>query len=168
MDDVDRYPPSAGTEGSPIQLAVARTSAFWNAKIVIVSSPGIKGISHIEREMAESTQEHYYLPCPECRMLQTLEWDRIRFSDLTHACLGCDAHEPKHRWLQSAGEWRPHRPRDERGNKVATRGFYVSALYSSLIKWDLLVTEFVSACRANEEGDVQLLKAFRNTRLATM
>jgi Bacteriophage tail assembly protein len=52
LDEVDRYPTSAGTEGNPIQLALARTSAWWNRKAVIVSSPGISGISHIEREMS--------------------------------------------------------------------------------------------------------------------
>jgi phage terminase large subunit GpA-like protein len=90
LDDVDRYPASAGTEGNPLQLAIARTSAFYNRKIVIVSSPGIKGVSHIEREMEQSTQEYWYLPCYKCGCLQIMDWDRIRFSDLTHRCIQCE------------------------------------------------------------------------------
>ena len=39
FDDVDRYPASAGTEGNPLQLGMARTSAFYNRKVVVVSSP---------------------------------------------------------------------------------------------------------------------------------
>src|SRR5215831_957644 len=124
LDDVDRYPASAGTEGNPLQLAIARATAFWNRKIVIVSSPGIEGISHIEREMAQSTCEHWYLPCPECEERQILDWDRIRFSDLTHRCLVCGAHEPRWRWLMGEGEWRAHRPIDAKGEKVTTRGFF--------------------------------------------
>jgi phage terminase large subunit GpA-like protein len=168
LDDVDRYPASAGTEGNPLMLAIARTSAFWNRKIVIVSSPGIKGVSHIEREMEQSTCEFWYLPCPHCGLMQILDWDRIRFSDLTHRCLECEQYNEKYHWLAGEGEWRAHRPFDKRGDKVTTRGFYLSGLYNPWIEWDLLVEEFVRAARANEEGDVELLKAFRNTRLGML
>lgn len=168
LDEVDRYPASAGTEGNPLQLAIARTSAFWNRKIVIVSSPGLKGVSHIEREMAQSTCEHWYLPCPFCEVLQILDWNRIRFADLTHRCLACQEHSEKHRWLDGDGEWRAHRPFNERGERVITRGFYLSGLYNPWVDWDVLIEEFVRAVRANEEGDVELLKAFKNTRLGML
>jgi phage terminase large subunit GpA-like protein len=149
-------------------LAIARTSAFWNRKIVIVSSPGIKGVSHIEREMEQSTQEHWYLPCSECGCYQLLEWDRIRFSDLTHRCMECQKHTEKYRWLAGTGQWRAHQPKDKRGNTILTRGFYISGLYNPWVEWDIFVDEFVRAVRANEEGDVEPLKAFRNTRLGRL
>lgn len=168
LDDVDRYPPSAGTEGNPLQLAIARTSAFWNRKIVIVSSPGIKGTSHVESEMLLSTQEHWYLPCPACGEYQVLMFERIDFDDLTHSCFACSARSLKYQWLAGRGEFRKHRPMDERGNVVRTRGFYVSGLYNPWVEWDILRDEFVRAARANEEGDVELLKAFRNTRLGLL
>jgi len=168
LDEVDRYPASAGTEGNPLQLAIARASAFWNRKIVIVSSPGLRGVSHIEREMSQSTCEHWYLPCPECGFKQILAWDRVRFSDLTHGCLECGQHNEKYLWIAGEGEWRAHRPRDERGMKVTTRGFYLSGLYNPWIEWDILIAEFIRAVRANEEGDIEPLKAFRNTRLGEL
>jgi phage terminase large subunit GpA-like protein len=170
LDDVDRYPRSAGTEGNPIRLAIARTSAFWNRKIVIVSSPGIAGISHIEREMKMSTQEHWYLPCTHCNEFQILNWDRIRFSDLCHRCVACNHFAEKYVWLAMSayGEWRPHRPIDSRNRTVKTRGFFLSGLYSPWIEWEELVEEFVSAAQANEEGDIEPLKAFRNTRLGIL
>jgi phage terminase large subunit GpA-like protein len=168
FDDVDRYPASAGTEGNPLQLGIARTSAFWNRKIVIISSPGIKGVSHIEREMAQSTQEHWYLPCAMCGWMQVLAWKRVRFSDLTHKCINCGEHTLKYQWLLGKGEWRAHRPVDERGRKVTTRGFYLSGLYNPWIEWDILRDEFIRAVKANEEGDVEPLKAFNNTRLGEL
>jgi phage terminase large subunit GpA-like protein len=168
LDEVDRYPASAGTEGNPLQLAIARTSAFWNRKVVIVSSPGIKGVSHVEREMAQSTCEFWYLPCPECGFMQILDWERIRFTDFTHRCIECEAHELKYRWLANKGEWRPHRPLDEHGNKVSVRGFYLSGLYNPWIEWDVLVLEYQRALVATEEGDVEPMKAFRNTRLGLL
>jgi phage terminase large subunit GpA-like protein len=168
LDDVDRYPMSAGTEGNPLQLAIARTSAFWNRKIVIVSSPGIEGVSHVEREILSSTMEHWYLPCPNCGEYQLLMFERIEFDDLTHSCMKCDKRAPKYRWLAGKGEFRAHRPVDEHGNKVTTRGFFLSGLYNPWVEWDILRDEFVRAARANEEGDVEPLKAFRNTRLGQL
>ncbi len=168
FDEADRYPASAGTEGNPLQLGRARTSAFWNRKIVIISSPGTKGVSHIEREMAQSTCEHWYLPCAECGFMQVLEWERVRFSDLTHRCVNCGEHTYKYQWLLGTGEWRAHRPVDERGRKVRTRGFYLSGLYNPWIEWDILRDEFIRAVRANEEGDIEPLKAFNNTRLGQL
>jgi phage terminase large subunit GpA-like protein len=168
LDEVDRYPASAGTEGNPLQLAIARTTAFWNRKVVIVSSPGIKGVSHVEREMAQSTCEFWYLPCPECGCMQVLEWDRIRYGDMTHRCIECLEHAPKYLWLAGEGEWRAHRPVDENGNKVTTRGFYLSGLYNPWIEWDILRDEFIRALAADQEGDVEPMKAFRNTRLGLL
>ena len=168
LDEVDRYPASAGTEGNPLQLAIARTSAFWNRKAVIVSSPGIRGVSHVEREMDQSTKEHWYLPCPLCGFFQLLSWDRVRFSDMRHACMECNEHAAKFEWLMNEGEWRAHRPYDERGRPVTTRGFYLSGLYNPWIEWDILRDEFVRATHAFDEGDVEPLKAFKNTRLGQL
>lgn len=50
MDEIDRFPPSAGSEGNPIKLAEKRTTTFWNRKKIKVSTPTIKGRSQIETE----------------------------------------------------------------------------------------------------------------------
>jgi phage terminase large subunit GpA-like protein len=168
LDEVDRYPISAGTEGNPIQLALARTSAWWNRKAVMASSPGISGISHIEREMATSTCEHWYLPCPECRHRQVLDWWRVRLKDCTHECSACGKHYPKWQWLAGKGDWKAHRPVDENGNKVTTRGFYLSGLYNPWVEWEILRDEYLRADAAEREGDVEPMKAFLNTRLGLL
>ena len=168
FDDVDRYPASAGTEGNPLQLGIARTTAFWNRKVVIVSSPGTRGVSHIEREMAVSTDEHWYLPCPTCDFKQELDWERIRFADMTHRCLSCNEHAPKWQWLNGQGEWRAHRPYDKKGHRITTRGFLISGLYNPWVDWEILFDEFIRAVQAFEEGDVEPLKAFKNTRLGQL
>ena len=168
LDEVDRYPTSAGTEGNPIQLAVARTSAFWNRKVVIVSSPGIAGLSHIEREMEQSTKEFWYLPCPACGAMQILDWDRIRFEDFAHQCNACEAYAQKFAWLAGAGEWRAHRPVDDRGLRPKTRGFYLSGLYNPWMEWENYYAEWLRAVAAENEGDPEPMKAFRNTRLGLL
>ncbi len=63
-DEVDRYELSAGSEGDPINLAMKRTTTFWNRKVFITSTPTIKGISRIETAFEESDKRHYHVPCP--------------------------------------------------------------------------------------------------------
>ena len=65
-DEVDRWALSAGTEGDPWRLAEARTKTFYNAKMVAVSTPTIKGTSKIEQLYNEGTQERWCTECPSC------------------------------------------------------------------------------------------------------
>ena len=66
MDEVDRFPASAGSEGDPVALTKKRTTTFWNRKIIMTSTPTIKGASRIEQAFSESDQRKYYVPCPAC------------------------------------------------------------------------------------------------------
>ena len=50
LDEEDRYPASAGTEGNPVKLAIARTKTFDNKKIIMMSSPGNTDSSRIWAE----------------------------------------------------------------------------------------------------------------------
>jgi len=79
MDEIDRYPVSAGTEGNPIKLAEKRTTAFWNKKKIKVSTPTLKGYSQIEKEFYSGTMEELCIPCPCCGKYQSYEWKRVRF-----------------------------------------------------------------------------------------
>lgn len=66
MDEVDGYPPTAGTEGDQLKLAEKRTETYWNRKVGIGSTPTEKGFSRIERWFARSSKGHYILKCPHC------------------------------------------------------------------------------------------------------
>ncbi len=66
LDEVDAYPGDVEGEGDPVALAEARTRTFARRKILIVSTPTIRGISRIEREYELSDQRKYMVPCPEC------------------------------------------------------------------------------------------------------
>jgi phage terminase large subunit GpA-like protein len=83
-DEVDRYPASAGgqgakSEGDPIGLAEERTSTFPNRKIVLVSTPTIKGLSRIESSFQEGDQRRFYVPCPHCGVRQVIEWAGVKW-----------------------------------------------------------------------------------------
>jgi phage terminase large subunit GpA-like protein len=82
-DEFDRWTGSAGTEGDPWSLAVARTKSYRHrAKRVKVSSPGNAGESRMEKEWKLSDQRHLEVPCPHCTDAvggelagwQVLEW----------------------------------------------------------------------------------------------
>ena len=65
MDETDRFPASAGTEGDPQELAERRTETFrHNRKIVKTSTPTIKGRSKIETDYMNGTQEEWHTECP--------------------------------------------------------------------------------------------------------
>ena len=64
LDEVDRFPVSAGREGDPVALAVKRTTTFWNRKVLEVSTPTIKGESRIDKDFDSSTAEELEVACP--------------------------------------------------------------------------------------------------------
>jgi phage terminase large subunit GpA-like protein len=113
LDEVDRYPASAGTEGDPISLAVARTRTFARRKVVVVSSPTVEGASRIADWYAVSDQRRYWLPCPRCGDYFVPTWDHVKWTDHEAAtahvvCPHCggrieDQERPA---MVAAGEWR--------------------------------------------------------------
>mgnify|MGYP002717098516 FL=1 len=67
LDEVDAYPASADEEGDPVTLAEARSLTFAHRrKVLLVSTPTIRGLSRIEREYEVSDQRRYFVPCPHC------------------------------------------------------------------------------------------------------
>ncbi|MBC0765610.1 phage terminase large subunit family protein, partial [Escherichia coli] len=75
FDEVDGYPAGgAGSEGDQIALGTKRSETFWNRKIVLGSTPTVKGVSRIEKAWLESDQRRYFVPCPHCGEYQVLEW----------------------------------------------------------------------------------------------
>lgn len=161
MDEIDRYPASAGTEGSPIKLAEKRTTTFWNRKKIKVSTPTIKGSSNIEDEYISGTMEEWCVPCPCCGKLQPYEWQRIQFSDVTMECKYCGEHSKEMDWKQGKGKWIALHP--ERHRK---RSFHLNELASPWKHWSAIIEEWQEANEAKDKyGDINKLKTFINTAL---
>ena len=80
-DEVDRMPFSAGEEGDPLSLAIKRSSTYFNRKIVMVSTPTIRGVSRIEQAYLESDQRQFWVPCPHCKTFQVLEWKQVQWAE---------------------------------------------------------------------------------------
>lgn len=160
-DEVDRFPVSAGTEGDPIDLARRRTARFRNRKILMGSTPTVKGASRIETAFDQSDQRYYFVPCPHCAEFQRLLWSQVKWEDgkpetAAYVCAHCgtlltDADKPV---MLRDGEWRGTQP----FNGIA--GFHISELYSPWTTWAEMATAFLRAKRLPET-----LKTFVNTVL---
>ena len=83
-DEIDKYPPSAGTEGDPLALGEERQSTFWNAKSIRACSPTRRGFSRIGREYEMSDQRRLYVRCPHCQDAQVMTFDRVRWDKDEH------------------------------------------------------------------------------------
>ena len=159
MDEIDRYPASAGTEGDPIKLAEKRTTTFWNRKKIKVSTPTIKGRSPIEKEFLTSSMEEWNVPCPCCGKYQPYEWGRIHFSDVTMECKFCLEHISERDWKSNPGKWVAAKENNKK------RGFHLNELASPWKHWEEIIEDFKEADRDRKQGDIEKLKTFVNTAL---
>lgn len=160
-DEIDRYKSDVKGEGDPLNLAIERTKTFWNRKIIVTSTPTVKGESRIDEEYSTSSMEEYYIPCPKCKSLQKLEWKNIIFDPIGHKCDTCSEISTETQWKKGLklGRWIPSADLvpEERYRK---RGFKISELYSPFSKWKTIIQKFKDA-----KGDQQKMKVFTNTCL---
>jgi len=168
FDELDRFPPTAGTEGDPVKLAVQRTSNFRNRKILMVSTPTIDGVSKIQEWYLLGDQRQYLVPCPHCGIMQVLLWEHLcykneagerDFGQVHYLCAECgqrieERHKPA---MVAAGQWVPQKP----GGKIASFGD-LSALYSRWTTWEELALQW---CTAQDARDRAGLQEFVNLRL---
>lgn len=165
-DEIDRYPITAGNEGDPLLLAAKRLTTFWNKRIVCVSTPTIKGMSRIEIEYENSTQEEWNVPCPQCGEYQPLLWSQVQFDkdhleEINYVCLKCGAVSSEVEWRGRFGE----------GKFVAkfprrkVRGFHLNTLASTFVEWREVVEKFLMANEKAKQGNVEPLKTWTNTEL---
>jgi len=163
LDEVDRYPASAGSEGDPIELSKARTKTFtYNRKIIMVSTPTNKGASRIESAFEESDKRFYYVPCPDCKHEQKLIWSNVNWEEdkPDTACYVCE--ECGSAW-DDAMRYRAIK----NGNWVATEdfngtaGFHINGIYSPWTPLSEAVRSFLVAKKMPDT-----LRVFVNTYLA--
>jgi len=171
LSEVDRYPDSAGTEGDPVQLAMKRSTTFFNRIAGMESTPTIKGASRIEVAFNQSDQRRYFVPCPNCKEYQVLKWENFTWEKTQddegktiehhpettcYVCESCGSLiDESHRTVMLLkGEWRPTKT----FNGVA--GFHIWEAYSPWVRWGKIVETFLESKKLPET-----LKVFVNTSL---
>lgn len=168
MDEIDGYPVDVDEEGSPIELAEARQRTFARRKRAKVSTPTIAGRSAIEAAYQASDQRRFYVPCPDCKEMQPLEFGRLIWSKLglpperaVYECRACFYQIRDHEKTEmlAKGEWRPEKP--EHSGKV--RGYHLNALYAPIgwMSWGDIASQFVTSHK-----DPEKFRVFVNTVLA--
>jgi phage terminase large subunit GpA-like protein len=165
LDEVDAYPDDADDEGDPVDLAVKRTSTFASRrKILMISTPTIKGGSRIERAFLDSDQRRFWVPCPACGEFRVIRWADIRWPEgepraAKWHCPSCGYEAGNHEKtaMLVRGEWRPTAPGDGK-----TAGYHLPSLLAphGWDSWGDIAAEF-----AESRKDPARLKVWVNTRL---
>lgn len=174
LDEIDRFPESAGSEGDPIQLAERRTETFkHNRKIVKCSTPTIKGRSKIERAYMRGTQEQWQTECPSCKSFSFIRFDDVLFDkeEFKDEAGKTDYHVRNARWRCPICQ-REHREADvkrfpakwvaknPKALQNGIRSFQLNAFMSPWSDWGAIALSFLHA-----KDDPALLQVFHNTML---
>lgn len=174
-DELDRWALSAGTEGDPWSLAEARTTTFYNSKMVAVSTPTIKGASKIETLYNAGTRETWQRQCPCCDTWHDIKFDNIKFDyetvnqgrkkdyiikDVHWVCPDCGYMSTEDEMKSQPAKWIAEYPEAlKRGN----RSFWLSAFSSPWQSWEKIIYKFLKARK-----DPQELKTVYNTLLGEL
>lgn len=169
-DEIDRMPRDVEDEGDPLALAIERTNTFGpRKKILVTSTPTIKGESRIESVYLDTDQCRYFCPCPHCGALDYWRWENIRWEPghpetamlLCRTC-GVLIEERFKTWMmarENGAEWRPTAV----SKNPLHRGFHLPGLYSPFgwKSWRELADQFTRG-----QKNPTILKTFVNVGLA--
>lgn len=168
LDEVDRYPLSAGDEGSPVDLAEARASTFSNKKIFIISTPTTEGESVIDAEFKEGDQRYYNVPCRACKSLFVIRFELIVWEEGKPETAGCACPECGNMHYERDKTWMLAKENGAKWIPTATpsdpliRSYHLSGLYSPAgwLSWVQVARKFLKI-----KGDANKEKTFINTIL---
>lgn len=163
FDELDAAPGDLDGEGSPLDLAEARTRTFKRRKVMVVSTPTLANRSPIEREFLGGDMRFFQVPCVHCGTFQRLVWSQIKWVEddpdtARYVCEHCGGHMDEHHKnkILPRGEWVAENP------DATYRSYHLSSLYSPLgwFSWKNCVESFLK-CQRSEAA----LKVFTNTIL---
>lgn len=174
-DERDRWALSAGTEGDPWKLAEARTTTFYNAKKVDVSTPTDKETSPIAKSFFDGTQEKWCRKCPHCGEWHDIVFDDIKFDfevvkagkkkdyivkSVAWCCPSCGCLSSEEEVRNQPARWIADNPA---AIAKGHRSFWLNAFSSPWTPWSKIVYAFLEA-----KNDPQKLKVVYNTQLGQL
>lgn len=169
-DERDRWALSAGNEGDPWKLAMARQKTFYNSKAIEVSTPTIKNVSPIADAYSLGTMERWYSQCPHCGKYHEIKWGDIRFdyeehivaslksytvSSVWYICPECSCKSSEREMKSAPAKWVAENPAAYANR---TRSFWLNAFVSPWARWSNIVLEFLDA-----RGDTRKMQVVYNT-----
>jgi phage terminase large subunit GpA-like protein len=192
LDELDAFDNDIEKEGDPVSLASKRVEGATFPKLVLGSTPKLKGFSLIDtRSELADARFNYAIRCPHCGERHPLTWGGKEEphgfkwtgrdpETVRHLCPHCGGLITQGDYLAvwDDGLWMTEDGaltldhsgvfRDASGERVpAPRhvAFHVWTAYSPAASWDGIVREFLAAHAKSQEGDKTKLKAFWNTTL---
>lgn len=169
-DERDRWATSAGNEGDPWGLAMARQTTFYNAKSGEVSTPTVKNASAIEASFSTGTMERWKSCCPHCGKYHEINWTDIRFDydenliaghktykvwNIYYVCPSCACVSTELQMKRAPARW-------EAANTDAyqqgTRSFWLNAFVSQWATWESIILKYLNAI-----GNTKKMQVVYNT-----
>lgn len=156
-DERDRWALSAGNEGDPWGLAMARQTTFYNAKSGEASTPTVKNASAIEASYATGTMERWKSRCPHCGEYHEIRWADIRFDydekliagnktykvrDIYYICPGCGCISTELEMKNAPARWEADNPD---AYDQGTRSFWLNAFVSKWASWESIILKYLEA-----------------------
>lgn len=148
QDDLSKWENNSG--GDPETQADSRSRAYEFAKVLKISTPLVMPGCRITKNFEDGSQEHFYVPCPHCEHMQTLEWenmlanlDEAKPEDAHFTCTecGCTIEEHHRAKIVRGGEWRASNPKAKRHH----RSFHLWSVISALQSWERIAREWLNA-----------------------
>ena len=175
-DERDRWAVSAGKEGDPWKLAMARQITFYNAKAVEVSTPTIKGASAIADSFYEGTMERWCVQCPHCGEYHDITFfENIRYEaeetevrgkrqykvkNIMHCCSNCGCVSDEATIKKQSAKWIAENPDAyQRG----VRSFWLNSFVSPWASWESTILEYLYA-----QGSTAKMQVVYNTRFGEL
>lgn len=165
-DERDRWATSAGNEGDPWDLAMARQTTFYNAKAVEVSTTTIKNASAIESAYYTGTMERWNSKCPHCGEYHEIRWSDIRFEydeiivshkktykvkKVYYTCPGCGCISTEAEMKRAPAKWIAENPE---AYGQGTRSFWLNAFVSQWASWESIVLKYLNALVSTKKMQV--------------
>jgi len=176
-DETDKWGVDVDGAGSPIMNIRQRTASFSNSKIAWTSTPGIRGVSMIDKLYKEGDQRQYWVPCPRCGVYELLEWSDFVWTaigrpaiEAAWQCPTCHELSESHEIheMNARGVWVPSADCAYSVSDTGTidtdfkvKSYYLPGWYSPWPKssWGAIADEFVRA-----KGSPEDLTAWTNLR----
>ena len=165
-DERDRWATSAGNEGDPWDLAMARQTTFYNSMAFEVSTPTIKNASAIEAAYSTGTMERWKSRCPHCGEYHEIQWADIRFeydeiivagrktfkaTKIYYCCPGCGCISDEVTMKRAPAKWEADNPA---AYEQGTRSFWLNAFVSQWASWESIILKYLNAVGSSRKMQV--------------
>ena len=185
LDEADGFDLKIEKSSDPITLARGRLEGAPFPKLVVGSTPRVKGLSHLEyREDNADALMRYHIVCPHCEADHPLLWGGKNIAHgfkgggmggdmgpVRHVCPHCHGAisqadylrlwDEGAAWVSDCGAWRygaDAQWRDAGGQAVAPPrhvAFHIWTAYSPQRSWADIVREFIEASAKAQTGDIR-------------